>query len=194
MPRIVEILLSGAMILVLAPVIVVVAIVVKLDSPGPVIFAQTRVGRGGMPFTIYKFRSMTDARGVGPSVTVGGDARVTGVGRVLRRTKLDEVPQLFNVLEGTMSFVGPRPEVPDLIVDYPEACRATMLSVRPGITDPASILYRDEESTLAAQDDPIAYYKKVVIPQKCAIYREYIVQKTFRSDMVTIGQTLKALL
>lgn len=195
MPRLIEILLAVFSILLLSPVLLVAAIAVKFSSPGPIIVSHKRVGKNGAPFGVYKFRSMSVATdNTGSSLTVGGDARVTRIGRVLRSSKIDELPQLFDVLFGTMSFVGPRPETADLLAHYPEGPKAVMLSVRPGITDPASIMYRNEESELAAQDDPHAYYRDVIIGRKCDMYLDYIPRKSIGFDLKVIFQTIIAVL
>ena len=195
MPRFLEITVAFVAIILLSPVLLIAAIAVKVSSPGPVIFSHMRVGKDGVPFGVHKFRSMTTApAGSGSSLTVGGDNRVTSVGRVLRGSKLDELPQLFNVLFGTMSLVGPRPETADLLEHYPEEAKAVMLSVRPGITDPSSIIFRDEEGELAAQSDPHAYYRDVIIGRKCEMYMDYIPRKSFGFDVKTILQTIVAVI
>ena len=137
-------------------------------------YRQQRVGRHGVPFRIHKFRTMAhDARDAGPQITVGADARITRVGAVLRRHKLDELPQLIDVLQGTMSLVGPRPEVPRYVALYPPELRARVLSVRPGITDLASIAFRDESELLARAADPEREYLQVVMPRKLALAASY---------------------
>ena len=148
-------MLSAAGLILLSPLLIGLGLWIKLDSPGPVFFRQQRVGQYGALFGIHKFRSMTaDAPLGGLQITVGNDARITRAGRFLRRTKLDELPQLIDVLIGNMSLVGPRPEVPKYVAMYPTALRDKVLSVRPGITDPASLQYRDEGSLLAAAASP----------------------------------------
>ena len=175
-----------------APVAVVVAAAIKLDSPGPVFLRQPRVGREGRSFRMWKFRTMAENAGAaGPKVTAAGDARVTRVGAVLRRTKLDEVPQLLNVLTGRMSLVGPRPEVPEYVALYRPEERA-VLRVRPGITDPASIAYRDEETILARSPDPQRHYEEVVMRDKLAINLEYLERATVLSDLAVVARTLVA--
>ena len=158
--RVFDVAVSAAALVILSPVLALVAAAVKLDSPGPVIFRQVRVGRGGRLFRISKFRTMSVAPPgrAGPDITVEGDARVTRVGRLLRATKLDELPQLVDVLRGDMSLVGPRPELPAYVDRWPAQARATILSVRPGITDPASVAYRHESEQLASAPDPESYY------------------------------------
>jgi lipopolysaccharide/colanic/teichoic acid biosynthesis glycosyltransferase len=172
--RIFDLCVSGTGVLVLSPLLLVLAIGVKLSSPGPILFRQERVGRGGRRFLIAKFRSMYLAADEhGPAITTKGDSRITRFGRVLRLLKLDELPQIWNVLIGDMSFVGPRPEVP-AYVDSSSTLQQTVLSVRPGITDPASIVYRYEEELLGAQPDPDAYYRTVVLPAKLRLSVTYI--------------------
>lgn len=177
-------------LLVLAPLFAAVAVAIRRDSPGPVFFRQERVGRGGSPFLIYKFRTMrTDAERVGGQLTVGADPRVTGVGGVLRRYKVDELPQLINVVLGDMSLVGPRPEVPRYVARYDERQRA-VLDVRPGITDPASIAYRDENAILAAASDPEAVYVREIMPTKLEMNLDYLARRSLLSDLGIILDTL----
>lgn len=178
---------AGAGLVVLSPVLLAVAAAIKASDPGPVFFRQTRAGLGFKPFEIFKFRTMR-AGGGGSLLTAGGDGRVTPIGRLLRRTKLDELPQLFNVLRGDMSIVGPRPEVPRY-VDLFKKDYAEILSVRPGITDYASVKYRDEEAVLAAYRDPEEGYVTKVLPDKIALYRRYIAEIGFATDMRIILST-----
>lgn len=193
--RVFDVLLAGTGLLVLAPVLAAIALWVRLDSPGPVFFRQERVGRHGLPFRIHKFRTMVDrAETLGPQITVGDDARITRAGRWLRRTKLDELPQLIDVIEGTMSLVGPRPEVARYVALYTEAERAEVLSVRPGITDFASIAFREESKLLARAKDPERTYVDVVLPQKLVLARAYVEQASLRTDIMVLTQTLAALL
>lgn len=166
----------------------VIALLVKLSSPGPAIFRQRRVGRYGIPFTLLKFRTMRPIAG-GPGVTVAGDQRITSVGRWLRRWKLDELPQLINIFCGEMSFVGPRPELPEYVALYPPEC-LRVLSVRPGLTDWATLKYRDEERLLAAQPDPLRYYREIVLPDKLRLSLSYVEQCNLRSDLKILCQTL----
>lgn len=171
-----------------APVLVATAALVKLSSPGPVIFRQTRVGRGGKPFQLLKFRTMRVAQ-EGPQVTVDRDPRITAVGRILRKTKLDELPELLNVLSGDLSLVGPRPEVPKYVAMYPEAERAFLQRFQPGITDPATIRFRNEEDVLAHSADPEATYVQEILPAKLRMYREYLEQASLASDFKVIAET-----
>jgi lipopolysaccharide/colanic/teichoic acid biosynthesis glycosyltransferase len=168
-----------------------VALWIKIDSSGPIIFRQVRVGRGGRPFRIYKFRSMrVEAQGRGPQLTVGDDARITRVGTVIRRYKIDEFPQFINVLLGDMSIVGPRPEVPRYVGLYPPAVRDLVLSVRPGITDLASIAYRDESDLLGASADPERTYVEQVLPAKLALCERYVRERSFLGDLAIIGRSM----
>ncbi|MFH7042826.1 sugar transferase [Paucibacter sp. JuS9] len=176
----------------LAPLLVVLAVWVKLDSPGPVFFRQERVGRHGQPFLIHKFRTMR-ADNAGAQITVGADPRITRSGELLRRYKLDELPQLWDVLRGAMSLVGPRPEVPKYVAMYPEEMRRLVLSVRPGITDPASLRYRNESERLAAAADPEREYIEVVMPAKLALAADYVRQASLGGDLRLIFSTLAAL-
>jgi lipopolysaccharide/colanic/teichoic acid biosynthesis glycosyltransferase len=178
-------------LLLTSPLWPVIAIAVRVGSPGPVLFRGERIGRGGVPFSILKFRSMTvEAATEGPAITVGGDARVTRVGRGLRRTKLDELPQLLNVLRGDMSIVGPRPEAPSFVARY-DAEQRELLRWRPGITGAASIAYRDEEALLAAAgDDWETYYASTVMPAKARLDIDYCRQRTVLSDLRLIGRTI----
>ena len=175
------------------PLMALIALAVKADSPGPVLFRQQRVGRGGVPFRILKFRSMRLHDGSGPQVTAAGDARVTRVGRWLRRTKLDELPQLINVLKGDMSLVGPRPEVARYLAHYPDEARRIILSVRPGITDRAAIEFRDEERLLAESSDPERAYVDQVMPVKQRYYLDYVARRSLGGDVRILIDTLRAL-
>lgn len=186
-------------LLLLWPVLLMVALWIKLDSPGPVFFRQERVGRGGVPFRIHKFRSMRadasrdGASPTGGALTVGADPRITRAGRWLRRSKLDELPQLIDVLLGRMSLVGPRPEVPQYVALYPAALRDKLLSVRPGITDLASIEFRRESDLLAQAADPQRAYVEQVLPEKLRLAERYVDTATLWGDLRLIGRTLAAL-
>lgn len=177
-------------LLLLSPLLLAMALWIRLDSPGPVFFRQERVGRGGVPFRIHKFRTMrTDAERHG-QLTVGADARVTRAGRLLRKTKLDELPQLIDVLTGRMSLVGPRPEVPRYVACYPAAQRDKILALRPGITDWASIRMIDENEILGRADDPERAYLEQVLPEKLAYYERYADTHTLFQDIRIILATL----
>ncbi len=192
--RLVDLVCAAAGLMLLAPVLLAIAVWIKLDSPGPVFFRQWRVGRHGRPFRIHKFRTMRlDAPALGPELTVGADPRITEAGVYLRRAKLDELPQLLDVLAGTMSLVGPRPEVPRYVAMYPAALREKVLSVRPGITDPASIEYRDESALLAAAPDPERTYVEQVLPAKLRAAATYAERHTLWGDLRLIGATLRAI-
>lgn len=175
----------------LLPLFLVVALAVKLDSPGPIFFRQVRVGKAEVPFRIFKFRSMfTDADKGGHLVTASGDLRITRMGHLLRKWKLDELPQLINVILGDMSLVGPRPEVPKFANCYSPQQRAVLFSVKPGITDFASIKYREEEAILANALDPEKMYRQVILPEKYKLYERYITERSFWLDLRLIMVTL----
>jgi lipopolysaccharide/colanic/teichoic acid biosynthesis glycosyltransferase len=193
--RLFDLLLAGAGLVLLAPLFVLIALAIRLDSPGPVFYRQQRVGRGGVPFRIHKFRTMVhDPQDRGPQITAGADPRITRVGAFLRRGKLDELAQLIDVVQGTMSLVGPRPEVPRYVALYPQALRDKVLSVRPGITDIASIEFRDENALLARASDPEREYREVIMPAKLKLAERYVDQATLATDLRLIGKTLKTLL
>ena len=175
------------------PLMALIALAVKLDSPGPVWFRQERVGRAGRLFRIHKFHTMRVTDGSGPLVTASHDARITRVGRWLRRTKLDELPQLIDVLNGDMSLVGPRPEVPRYVALYAEPVRRQILSLRPGITDRAAIEFRDEERLLAAAADPERAYVEQVMPIKQRYYLDYVAQRSLAGDLRILWDTARAL-
>lgn len=195
--RLIDVLGSVCGLLLLAPLLLVAAIAIKLDSPGPVFFRQVRVGRRGVEFRIHKLRTMrqADAGDVGAAtqITVGDDPRITRVGALLRRTKLDELAQLIDVGLGHMSLVGPRPEVPRYVAVYPDALRDKLLGVRPGITDPASLAFRDESERLTRSADPQREYLEVVMPAKLAISAKYIDEANALSDLRCIAATVRTL-
>ncbi|MDL5032852.1 sugar transferase [Pelomonas sp. APW6] len=189
--RLFDILASGLGLLLLSPLLLLVALWIQWDSPGPVMFRQERVGRFGRTFFIHKFRSMrVDAPALGPQITIGEDPRITRSGRFIRRSKVDELPQLWDVLRGAMSLVGPRPEVPRYVALYPADLRDIVLSVRPGITDPASVAFRDESERLAAAADPERAYVEEILPQKLRLSAAYIQTRTMRSDLALILRTV----
>lgn len=190
MKRFFDILFSFIGLLLLQPLFIVIAIMIKVDSTGPVFFRQGRVGKNFRRFIIYKFRTMVeDAEKKGLRITSGGDSRITRVGRILRRFKIDELPQLFNVLKGDMSLVGPRPEVIKYVEWY-KADYERILSIRPGITDISSMTFRNEESILQGVDDPEHYYVHVLLPEKMRLAREYIQNVSFFYDVKLIFKTL----
>ncbi len=186
--RLFDVIASALGLLLLSPLLLAAAVWVRLDSPGPVLFRQRRVGRFGVPFTIHKFRTMRVEPGA--AITVGEDPRITRSGRVLRQTKLDELPQLWDVLRGAMSLVGPRPELPRYVELYPEALRRAVLAVRPGITDPASLAYSHEADLLAAAADPEREYRDVILPAKLRLSADYAARASLASDLKLIGRTL----
>jgi lipopolysaccharide/colanic/teichoic acid biosynthesis glycosyltransferase len=190
--RLIDLLGAALGLLLLAPLFALVALAIKLDSPGPVFFRQERVGRHGKPFRIYKFRTMTVAApGSGPQITAAGDARVTRVGAVLRQWKIDELAQLIDVLRGTMSLVGPRPEVPRYVAQYPADRRERLLSVRPGITDFASLRYRNEGDILARADDPEKAYVEQILPDKLRVAANSVEHASMAADLRAMGLTLR---
>jgi len=192
--RLFDLVVAAAGLLLLSPLLLGIALWIKLDSPGPVFFRQQRVGRFGALFRIHKFRSMRDgAPLVGSQLTVGADPRITRAGQVLRRTKLDELPQLIDVLSGTMSLVGPRPEVPRYVAMYPAELRDKVLSVRPGITDPASIEYVEESTLLARAADPERVYIEQIMPAKLRSAARYVEQMSVPNDVRLILATLRRL-
>lgn len=176
--------------IILIPVFAIIAILIKLDSKGPVFFKQKRVGEYGKEFEILKYRTMVvDAEKLGKQITVGNDCRITKIGRFLRKYKLDELPQLFNVLKGDMSLVGPRPEVPKYVNLYNEDERA-VLNVKPGITDFASIEYRDENEILGSVENPEEYYINIIMKHKLQLNLKYIDNNNLFLDIKIILKTL----
>jgi lipopolysaccharide/colanic/teichoic acid biosynthesis glycosyltransferase len=189
-----DIVAASAGLVILAPLLGVLAALVRAHDGGPVWFRQVRVGRGGVPFSIWKFRTMIpDSEGAGPAVTAGGDPRITPIGARLRRWKLDELPQLLNVLAGEMSLVGPRPEVPRFVAAY-SAAERPLLDHLPGLTDPAALAYRAEEALLAAAADPERVYIERIMPDKARISLEYAARATVRSDIGVLAGTVASLL
>ena len=186
--RLLDVTVAGMLLLVLAPLLGVLALLVRATSTGPALFRQIRIGRNGRPFVLLKLRTMR-ADAPGPVITAGGDPRITRFGAWLRRTKLDELPQLWNVLRGDMSLVGPRPEVPDYVALYTAAQRAALL-VRPGLTDPASLAWADEAATLAAFAEPHRAYADVVLPRKLALSLAYLERRTVWSDLAVVMRTV----
>ena len=191
MKRFFDIFVSVIGLLLLLWLFAIVAVWIKLDSRGPVFYRQTRVGKDGRDFRIFKFRTMRTDADKGSLITVGGcDSRITRAGLFLRKTKIDELPQLINVLLGDMSFVGPRPEVRRYVDLYtPEQLH--VLDVRPGITDPASIKYRNESELLGSVDDPLRYYVEVIMPDKLAISLDYVQNASLIGDLKLIWETVR---
>ncbi len=193
--RLFDLLGASLALLLLSPLLLLLALAIKLDSPGPVFFRQERVGRHGRPFRIHKLRTMAvDAPQRGLPLTVGADPRITRVGARLRDLRLDELPQFIDVLAGDMSLVGPRPEVPRYVAHYPPALRERVLSVRPGITDPASLLFLNESALLAAAADPEREYIEAILPKKLQCAADYAERATLWTDLRLIGRTLRLLM
>ena len=189
--RCLDLLFAIPGLVVLLPFFAAVACWIKLDSPGPVFFRQKRVGRHGRPFQVLKFRTMVqDAEKMGAKITVGGDDRITRCGRILRKYKLDELPQLINVLRGEMSLVGPRPEVPEYVSHYPAEIREIVLSVPPGITDYASLEFRNENDLLSGAADPQAVYVNEILPRKLEHYVRYVRNRSLLVDLSLIVRTI----
>ena len=187
--RIFDLFFTSLGLLVLWPLLLLVVIIIKLTDGGQVFFRQERVGLKGKRFRIWKFRTMVpNAEQIGQSLTVGRDPRITPIGHWLRKSKLDELPQLFNVMTGEMSLVGPRPEVPKYVQLYPPQLRPVLDRV-PGITDPASIRYRDENDVLASAVDPERVYIDTIMPEKARINLDYAARASVATDFVVIFQT-----
>lgn len=192
--RAMDIVLSACALAVLWPLLLLIALAIWIDDPGPVFYRQVRVGRNGKTFRIFKFRSMVmDADKKGLAITVGRDSRITRVGAVLRKTKLDELAQLLNVFLGQMSFVGPRPEVPKYVELYTPYQRQVLL-VRPGITDYASIAYRNENDLLAGAPDPEAMYIEQIMPDKIELNMKYLREISPLADIRLILKTIVAVI
>jgi len=187
--RLFDIILSLIGLFVLSSVFFIIVVLIKLDSKGGVFFLQKRVGKGGKPFDIYKLRTMR-VDNQGAKITVGNDSRITRVGCFLRKYKIDELPQLFNVLKGDMSLVGPRPEVPEYVNKYSQKDKDVVLSVRPGITDIASLNFSNESEILAKEEDPQAAYVNKILPKKLRYCRFYVQKQSFCYDIKLIFQTL----
>lgn len=189
-----DILAAALGLILLAPLLAVIAAAIKLDDGGPVVFRQERTGRTGRPFLILKFRTMSAEGGARERpITVAGDPRITRAGRWLRRSKLDELLQLFNILRGEMTFVGPRPEVPDFTAHY-DCDQRRVLDLVPGLTDPASIAFRNEENVLSGFDDPERGYIDVVMREKIRLNLEYSARRSWFSDIGVMARTVVSLL
>ena len=181
-------------LLILSPLMLLVAVLIKFGSSGPILFKQVRVGLNGKHFYILKFRTMVvDAEQIGAKVTTADDSRITKVGHWLRKYKLDELPQLINVLKGEMSFVGPRPEVPEYVKFYPDDVKKLVLSVPPGITDMAAIEFRNENEMLQQSDNPVQVYREKILPIKLKYYLKYVSERSLVLDFILILKTLKVL-
>ncbi len=189
-----DIVLSACALAVLSPVMVVLGLAVRMDSPGPALFRHRRVGRYGREFDVLKFRTMVhrpDSGGL--QVTTATDSRITRLGAILRKTKFDELPQFFNVLVGDMSLVGPRPEVARYVAMYPDEVRSELLTLLPGVTDLASIKFRDEQELLAASADPESTYIHEILPRKLELYLQYAREQTLWLDIKILLLTISAL-
>jgi len=194
MKRLFDIIASGTGLIILAPLFFILAVWIKLDSKGPVFYRQVRVGKDNKDFRIFKFRSMRVGSDKGSLVTIGGhDPRITKSGYFIRKFKLDELPQLINVFIGDMSLVGPRPEVRHY-VDYWTPEQMHVLDVRPGITDPASIKFRNENELMEKAEDPEKYYIEVIMQEKLKLYLEYVDNHSFWGDIQLIFQTFVAII
>ncbi|MDP7422435.1 MAG: sugar transferase [bacterium] len=190
MKRIIDIGLSSLGLIFLSPFFLLVAFLIKLTGKGPVFFVQTRIGLDFKPFRFYKFRSMVpDAPRIGPPVTADGDIRITKIGRYLRKTKIDEFPQLFNVLKGDMSLVGPRPESEKYVQLFRDEYRE-ILKVKPGITDCATLEYRNEEEILQGYEDPEKGYIEEILPRKLELSKRYLDRRNLWLDLVIILKTV----
>ena len=193
--RLLDVVGASAGLLLLSPIFLAIAMAVCLESPGGPFFRQERIGFQQRPFKIFKFRSMVDgAYGKGPAITASGDPRITRVGAFLRRHKLDELPQLFNVLSGSMSLVGPRPEVPQYFAHYSPEQRELVTSVKPGMTDFAAIELSNEEEILAGHEDKHGAYVDLLMPRNFELYRKYIEARSLWLDLTLIGKTIAAIL
>ncbi len=191
--RVFDVVVATGLLLLLMPLLLLLALWIKLDTPGPVLFGQQRVGRLGVPFQMHKLRTMRDGAG-GLLLTVGDDARITRSGAWLRRTRLDELPQLWDVLRGRMSLVGPRPEVPRYVALYPAGLREQALAVRPGITDPSSLLFIDESTLLAQAEDPERTYVHDILPRKLQCAADYAQGASVWTDLGVLWRTAGVLL
>jgi lipopolysaccharide/colanic/teichoic acid biosynthesis glycosyltransferase len=194
MKRFIDITFSISILFIISPFLLLISLAILLTMGSPVLFKQKRVGRNNKEFTLYKFRSMAiriDAEN--GLFEAAGSSRITPLGRILRKTKIDELPQLLNVLKGEMSIVGPRPEVRRWVDEYPERWRL-VLRVTPGITDPASIEFRNEEYLLSKADNPDEYYKTIILPRKLDLYLQYIEKRSIMGDIGIIIKTLMRVL
>lgn len=190
--RLFDVVASGCGLVLLSPLMLGIAVLLRVKHGSPVLFCQVRIGLRGEPFQLHKFRTMESL--AGPAVTAGADPRIHSLGSLLRTHKLDELPQLWDVFRGRMSIVGPRPEVPEFCQYWPSTERDIILSVRPGITDPASVRFRHESQLLAQYTNPREAYIELIIPKKCQMYAEYVRDQSFGSDIRLIATTLRALI
>ena len=183
-----DLVIAAVALTLAAPVILVSWIIARLDTGASGFYSQTRIGRHGRPFKVIKIRTMRPGSDAGSTVTTASDVRVTPAGRFFRRSKIDELPQLFNILAGSMSFVGPRPDTPGF-ADLLTGADRVVLAVRPGLTGPATLKYRDEESLLAAQPDPERYNREVIFPDKVRLNRKYVECYRFAEDLRLLALT-----
>lgn len=190
--RVFDLVASTVGLWLLAPVFLVISVIIWKQDRGPAFFRQERVGQGGSLFKIHKFRTMRVANS-GSLVTSAADDRITPIGAFLRRTKLDELPQLIDVFVGDMSLVGPRPEVAKYVEMWGEEAKQEILSVRPGISDPAAIAFRNEQEELAEAEDPERHYVEVILPKKVAMYRDYVAHQSFLGDIGVLFKTAIAI-
>jgi lipopolysaccharide/colanic/teichoic acid biosynthesis glycosyltransferase len=186
--------IAATALLILAIPLLLIAVLIKLTSPGPALFRQQRVGKFGRPFHILKFRTMMFESSPGAGITIGRDPRITSTGAFLRKTKIDELPQLINVLKGDMSLVGPRPELPEFVRQYPPEDLKLVLSTEPGLTDFASICYRNESEVLGQMENPRAYYERVVIRKKLRYSRFYVRRASISLDAYVIWLTIRSIM
>ncbi len=194
MKRLFDLIISLLGIIVLFPLFLLISILIILNNKGPIFYRQKRVGKFGNLFLLYKFRTMRYSQISTEGIfEPGNTTRITSVGQILRKTKLDELPQLINVLLGHMSFVGPRPEVENMVALYPERWEK-ILTVKPGITDNASIAFLNEEYILEKAEDPEEFYREVILPQKMDLYEDYVKNHTFVSDLKIILRTINAII
>ena len=195
MKRIFDVAVSAALLTLFSPVFLVIAALIRCTSKGSIFYKQERVGRGSRIFMVWKFRTMTlDADRCGPLITASDDVRITPIGRYLRKNKIDELPQLWNVLVGDMSLVGPRPQVPRFVDAFPPDQRDIILSVRPGITGPTQLEFRDEEKMLKGRADREGYYIAHLLPTKCRMDVEYVHNRSFSYDLSIFWETGKIIL
>lgn len=196
MPKLIlEISFASLGIILLAPFLIIISILIKLDSSGPIFFRQERIGLHGIKFKIFKFRTMAVAQAQNSlKITIGNDSRITKIGRILRKYKLDELPQLFNVLLFDMSLVGPRPEVAEYVNHYSQQNKDKVLSVRPGITDLASVRFRNESELLSKESNPESAYINKILPRKLRYYRFYVQKQSICLDMKIICMTFSAII
>lgn len=192
--RILNVSIASIALIALAVPLLLVGLLIRLTSHGPALFRQQRVGKLGRPFDILKFRTMTAGTSDLSAITIGKDKRTTPIGLLLRKTKIDELPQLINVLKGDMNVVGPRPELPEFVDTYSAADRTLILSVEPGITDFASIRYRNENELLAGVEHPLQYYREVLIPHKLRYARFYVRRSSMALDLYVICLTARSLI